>query len=248
MTVCPQTTAACHPQSAIVTSEPSRAAAPPAGAACSGSRSSLRYVYVRRPLAAVPERDSRVVPAQFIIAHPIKRQAGCGLDRRWSPARRARGSAPTRLRQARLWAGSTLVACAAGGKGRPRPLHPRPGASPLGTPIRCSRMPKRLARMPTGRSEQAAMNACFGITEACAGALIMRQASLAGGLGARCAPSGEREGRSPLADIHAFVGAERIPERHRLDYGGAASQIFTFFLEHGRVKQRPPAFGISAPR
>jgi hypothetical protein len=28
-----------------------------------------------------------------------------------------------------------LVACAAGGKGRPRPLHPRPGAAPLGTPI-----------------------------------------------------------------------------------------------------------------
>jgi len=28
-------------------------------------------------------------------------------------------------------------ACAAGGKGRPRPLHPRPGALPLGTPIRC---------------------------------------------------------------------------------------------------------------
>jgi len=34
----------------------------------------------------------------------------------------------------------TLLPYAGGGKGRPRPLHPRPRASPLGTPIRCDRV------------------------------------------------------------------------------------------------------------
>jgi len=34
-----------------------------------------------------------------------------------------------------------LVVYAAGGKGRPRPLRPRPGALPLGTPIWCYCMP-----------------------------------------------------------------------------------------------------------
>src|SRR5688500_12434114 len=40
----------------------------------------------------------------------------------------------------------------------------------------------------------------LGITEACAGGLIERQASNAGGRGARCAPSGEREGQRRVAD------------------------------------------------
>ena len=39
----------------------------------------------------------------------------------------------------------------------------------------------------------------IGTTEACADALIVSQASLAGGSGAQRAPGGEREGRSPLA-------------------------------------------------
>ena len=42
------------------------------------------------------------------------------------------------------------VPYAGGGKGRPRPLHPRPGTSSLGTPIRCIRYAERLARMLTG--------------------------------------------------------------------------------------------------
>ena len=58
---------------------------------------------------------------------------------------------------------------------------------------------ERLARMRIGRLEQATADAHFGITEACVDGLIVRQASLAGGLGACYALSGEREGQSPLA-------------------------------------------------
>jgi hypothetical protein len=39
----------------------------------------------------------------------------------------------------------------------------------------------------------------LGITEAYIGAVIVLPAYIAGGLRARCATSGEREGRSPLA-------------------------------------------------
>jgi hypothetical protein len=39
----------------------------------------------------------------------------------------------------------------------------------------------------------------LSITKACAGAVIVRQTSLAGGSGACYARGGEREGRSPLA-------------------------------------------------
>src|SRR5262245_20413050 len=56
-----------------------------------------------------------------------------------------------------------------------------------------------LVRMLPGNVELAAMDVCFGITEACTDGLIVRQASVAGGSGARCAPGGEREGRSRLA-------------------------------------------------
>src|SRR5215213_1400448 len=60
---------------------------------------------------------------------------------------------------------------------------------------------ERLARMLTGNVEPASFNACFGIPYACADGLMVRQASLAGGLGAGYALSGEREGRSPLACV-----------------------------------------------
>ena len=45
----------------------------------------------------------------------------------------------------------------------------------------------------------------FGTTEAYAGAIILRQASIAGGSGACYAPDGEREGRSPLAFAKAHM-------------------------------------------
>jgi hypothetical protein len=48
--------------------------------------------------------------------------------------------------------------------------------------------------MLTGRYEQASDDQCLGITEACADDLIVRRASVAGGLGACYAPSGERDG------------------------------------------------------
>ena len=111
-------------------------------------------------------------------------------------------------------------ASAAGGRGRPRPLHPRPRAPPLGTPIRCDCRWEGQARMPMGRGEQAAHDPGFGIPEACATTLILPLPSHAGGLGARCAPSGEREGQSPLAAMGtAWVCqldaiTHRAPEAH----------------------------------
>jgi hypothetical protein len=54
--------------------------------------------------------------------------------------------------------------------------------------------------MPMDRYEPAADDLALSTTEACAGALIVRQASVAGGLGACYAPNGEREGRSRLAN------------------------------------------------
>jgi len=58
---------------------------------------------------------------------------------------------------------------------------------------------QRLAHMLMGTRQQAALTSCLGTTEAYAGTLLLKLASFAGGLGARCAPNGEREGRSPLA-------------------------------------------------
>jgi len=58
-----------------------------------------------------------------------------------SPARRAaRGTLALRLGQSPIGTpvlvfGLMLLACAAGGKGGPPPLHSRPGPLPLGTPI-----------------------------------------------------------------------------------------------------------------
>src|SRR6476620_6247616 len=53
--------------------------------------------------------------------------------------------------------------------------------------------------MPMGECERPLKDPRLDATEACADAAIVRQASLAGGLGACYAPSGEREGQSPLA-------------------------------------------------
>src|SRR5215212_7695085 len=55
------------------------------------------------------------------------------------------------------------------------------------------------ARRPTGRLEQAAHDLGFSTTEACTDAMIVQQASFAGGLGACYAPNGERAGQRPLA-------------------------------------------------
>jgi len=60
---------------------------------------------------------------------------------------------------------------AGGGKGRPRLLHPRPRALPLGTPIRRDHMVKvRRACLRGDRSQQQRMH-IFGTTEACADGL-----------------------------------------------------------------------------
>ena len=58
------------------------------------------------------------------------------------------------------------------------------------------------------------MMPALGTTETCAGAAIVRQASVAGGLGACYAPSGEREGQRPLARMSSkcqATGARRVP-------------------------------------
>jgi hypothetical protein len=51
-----------------------------------------------------------------------------------------------------------------------------------------------LARMPLGRLKLKDMNWCLEITEACAGALIMQQASFAGGWGRAAPPAGSARG------------------------------------------------------
>jgi hypothetical protein len=59
--------------------------------------------------------------------------------------------------------------------------------------------------MPMGNSKVEKMNECRSMREACASAQIRRLTSLAGGLGACYALSGEREGRSPLACAKAHL-------------------------------------------
>jgi hypothetical protein len=82
---------------------------------------------------------------------------------------------------------------------------------------------KRLARMPTGRVEQAIHDPAIGITKACTQGLMVILASFAGGSGACAAPDGEREGQSPLAEREPSVrerGAGRAePAPH--DYNEA---------------------------
>src|SRR6187455_210030 len=75
----------------------------------------------------------------------------------------------------------------------------------------------------------------LGTTEACAGALIMRQASLAGGLGACYAPNGEREGQSPLAEHESTLrrGA-RGAKPTRIPRAMQASVQLAMKLRHNR--------------
>jgi hypothetical protein len=60
--------------------------------------------------------------------------------------------------------------------------------------------------------------------EACADRASMRQAPIAGGLGARCAPDGEREGQSPLAPHDSGrdreAGSARGKARSHPHHGG----------------------------
>src|SRR4051812_43197439 len=79
------------------------------------------------------------------------------------------------------------------------PAPPAQGFAP-GNPDSMHVSAERLARMLMGEVELAAYDPSFGTTEACAEDLILICAFFAGGLGARCAPNGEREGRSPLAE------------------------------------------------
>src|SRR5688500_5208923 len=60
-----------------------------------------------------------------------------------------------------------------------------------------------------GRIERASINLDLGRLEACVGASIRQLSSLAGGLGARCAPSGEREGQRRLASVNTFASRRR---------------------------------------
>jgi hypothetical protein len=96
---------------------------------------------------------------------------------------------------------ATPIAYAAGGQGPPGPRRPRPGACASWNPDLMLTYAKHRACMPAGRSKPKDTNLCLGIMEACAGAAIVRQAACAGGLGARCASSGEREGRRRLASM-----------------------------------------------
>src|SRR6478736_5487970 len=74
------------------------------------------------------------------------------------------------------------------------PAPPARGAAP-GNPDLMRLRYEGQARMLMGRLAQVAAHAHFDITKPCTDGLIVRQAACAGGLGARCAPSGEREGR-----------------------------------------------------
>jgi hypothetical protein len=155
---------------------------------------------------------------------------------RQRPTRRAAGCTGTlyeeaiRLRGGRQGAPAPctkkLFAYAAGGRVRRHPvrrsysptrrapgcagaLHPGEGLAPLRTAIRCGcTAGVKRAWLRADRIRQQYMRAC-GATKACAGALIVRQASLAGGLGACYAPSGKREGQRPLACILANLPCER---------------------------------------
>src|SRR5215212_6467664 len=72
---------------------------------------------------------------------------------------------------------------------------------------------ERLARMRMGRVEQAAHDLGLGTTEACAGTLIVRHASVAGGLGACYAPMGSARGKRPLEKHESTLqrGARGVP-------------------------------------
>jgi hypothetical protein len=63
-----------------------------------------------------------------------------------------------------------------------------------------------------GRMRAGKRDPALGIREPCAGALILRQTSFAGGLGACYAPSGEREGRSPFASTRQRIREVALPQ------------------------------------
>ena len=100
------------------------------------------------------------------------------------------------------------------------PAPPARGVAP-GNPNLMLGYAKRFVRMLTGKVEQAAANADFGTQEACTGATIMQQASIAGGLGARCAPNGEREGQSHLASLTSALRQSTRAHLQRVSGAGA---------------------------
>src|SRR6266508_6306042 len=97
--------------------------------------------------------------------------------------------------------GSTQFACAAGGKGGPPPLHPRPGALPLGTPIRCIHLPNDWCACLWYAKTNESCYESLGIPEACANGQIMRLTSFAGGLGGGSPSQRGARGAEP-ARIH----------------------------------------------
>jgi hypothetical protein len=90
-------------------------------------------------------------------------------------------------------------AYAAGGKGGPPPLHPRPRAAPLGIPIRCNSITNvRRTGLRAILSWQL-MIQLLAYQSHAPMPVICYWHHLQGVWGAARHPSGEREGRSPLA-------------------------------------------------
>ena len=75
-----------------------------------------------------------------------------------------------------------------------------------------------------GQYREADNKPALGTTEACAQGLILILASFAGGLGARCAPNGEREGQSPLAASRKMQPPPGSARRNRLAWMYALQQ------------------------
>jgi len=82
---------------------------------------------------------------------------------------------------------------AGGGKGRPRPLHPRPGTFAPWNPKGCACSGKVRRGWLWYAETIVTRFVCFGIPKACVGALLMRQAFMCRGAGGRLAsPAGAR--------------------------------------------------------
>ena len=134
-----------------------------------------------------------------------------------SPARRAARGGRAPGQGIRPLAPSSF-ACAAGGKGHLAPRTPGPGCAP-GNPDSMQAYAKLLARMLMDRSRLAADDSMSWYTVGMRRCIHTELRSHAGGLGARCAPNGEREGRSPLASrLSAHIASSAGSAR-----GGAAS-------------------------
>ena len=139
----------------------------------------------------------------------------------WPPAPPARC-----IRRLVSLAGQKPIACAAGGKGGPPPLHPRPGTTSLGILIRCARMPNAWCvclqadwrRQPSSRSWH---------TKSMCRCIYSELTSNAGGLGACYAPNGEREGQARSQDHTRICGSARGEARsqdHTRIYGSAKGE------------------------